>query len=181
MVWSGWVGDVNVAQNIFIAKMQNPWTLEGSRMLISKPEHDWEIVGHPPTVNEGPEGLISPKGRLFITYSASGCWTDSYALGLLSLKEGGDPMNPNHWTKSKSPVFTEDGAHGAFGTGHNGFFKSPDGKEDWLIYHANPKAGQGCGGDRSPRIQKFTWNADDTPNFGRPVAIGVPIKKPSGE
>ena len=30
-------------------------------------------------------------------------------------------------------------------------------------------------------MQKFTWNADDTPNFGIPVAVGVAITKPSGE
>jgi GH43 family beta-xylosidase len=38
-----------------------------------------------------------------------------------------------------------------------------------------------CKDNRSPRAQKFTWNADGTPNFGEPVSINVPIKKPSGE
>ncbi|MEJ7661106.1 MAG: family 43 glycosylhydrolase [Hymenobacter sp.] len=62
----------------------------------------------------------------------------------------------------------------AYGPGHNGFFKSKDGSEDWLVYHANNLVGQGCGDSRNPRIQKFTWNADDTPNFGTPVAINKP-------
>jgi GH43 family beta-xylosidase len=181
ILWSGWEGDVNVAQNIYIAKMSNPWTIEGRRVLISKPEYNWETVGAPPKVNEGPEALINPSGRLFVTYSASGCWTDSYALGLLSLKEGGNPLDAKDWTKINHSVFSQDPAHGAFGTGHNGFFKSPDGKEDWIIYHANPKADQRCGDFRSPRIQKFTWNSDGTPNFGRPVAIDSPMERPSGE
>ncbi|MDR3734590.1 MAG: family 43 glycosylhydrolase [Acidobacteriaceae bacterium] len=61
-----------------------------------------------------------------------------------------------------------------FRTGHNGFFKSLDGKEDWIIYHANSAPGQGCGATRSPRIQRFTWNPDGTPNFGIPQAESIP-------
>jgi GH43 family beta-xylosidase len=68
---------------------------------------------------------------------------------------------------------------GAFGPGHNGFFKSPDGKQDWIIYHANPEPGEGCGNFRSPRIQRFTWNVDGTPNFGTPVPLGQPLEKPA--
>jgi len=62
-------------------------------------------------------------------------------------------------------------------------FKSPDGTEDWIIYHANPapKNGQGCGATRSTWMQKFTRNADGTPDFGVPVATGVAMKVPSGE
>jgi len=30
-------------------------------------------------------------------------------------------------------------------------------------------------------MQKFSWNADGTPNFGIPVGTGVQVKKPSGE
>ncbi len=67
----------------------------------------------------------------------------------------------------------------AFGPGHNGFFKSADGKEDWIIYHANLEPGQGCGNRRAPRAQPFTWKADGTPDFGRPVKAGVEIPGPN--
>jgi hypothetical protein len=30
-------------------------------------------------------------------------------------------------------------------------------------------------------MQQFTWNADGTPNFGKPVATGKPLARPSGE
>jgi len=95
---------------------------------------------------------------------------------MLSLKEGGDPLNANDWAKSSTPVFITNAAAGAFGPGHNGFFVSPDDTEDWIIYHENPQSGLGCGDSRNPRMQKFTWNADGTPNFGSPVAINTPIK-----
>lgn len=149
-------------------------------MLLSTPTYDWETIGDP-DVNEGPEAIQNPSGKLFITFSASGCWTDDYSLGLLSLKEGGNPMNAADWTKSATPVFTKKPENGAYAPGHNGFFKSRDGKEDWIIYHANSMAGQGCGDARNPRMQTFGWNADGTPAFDVPVKINKPLKKPSGE
>jgi GH43 family beta-xylosidase len=180
-VWSGWPGDVNGEQDIYISKMQDPWTISGNRVMISSPTYSWEKLGAPPAINEGPEGLINSTGKLFITYSASGCWTDDYSLGLLTLREGGDPLNAADWTKSAAPVFTKSPANGAYAPGHNGFFKSRDGQEDWIIYHANSFPAQGCGDSRNPRMQKFTWNADGTPNFGIPVPINTNITKPAGE
>lgn len=180
-IWSGWQGNANVAQDIYIAKMKNPWTIEGNRVMISSPTYSWEKAGAPPAVNEGPEVLKNSKGHIFLTFSASGCWTEGYSLGLLTLKENGDPMNPADWTKTPTPVFTSKPENGAYAPGHNGFFKSKDGTEDWILYHANTKAGQGCGNSRNPRMQPFTWNADGTPNFGEPVKINMPVKKPSGE
>lgn len=70
---------------------------------------------------------------------------------------------------------------GAFGPGHNGFFKSPDSTEDWIIYHARNLPNNGSTNYRNPRIQKVTWNDGGTPNFGEPVKIGEEIKMPSGE
>ena len=79
------------------------------------------------------------------------------------------------------PVFSKSIQHKVFGPGHNGFFQSKDGKENWIIYHANSESEQGCGGARSPRIQKFTWNADGSPDFGEPVSTLQKLRKPSGE
>lgn len=77
------------------------------------------------------------------------------------------------------PVFTYSPEAHAYSPEHNGFFKSPDGREDWIIYHANPEPGQGCGAKRAPRVQRFSWNADGTPAFEQPVALGTPIAPPS--
>ncbi|RYZ93812.1 MAG: glycosyl hydrolase family 43, partial [Sphingobacteriaceae bacterium] len=84
------------------------------------------------------------------------------------------------WTKSPEPVFQKSIENSVYAPGHNSFFKSRGG-EDWLIYHANSATGQGCGGMRSPRIQKFNWNPDGTPNFGIPVKTGVALIRPAGE
>ncbi|HZH95158.1 MAG TPA: family 43 glycosylhydrolase, partial [Flavisolibacter sp.] len=97
------------------------------------------------------------------------------------LADGSDPLVATNWSKTPTPVFTKNTSGGAYGPGHNSFFKSADGTEDWILYHANASAGLGCGDVRSPRAQKFTWNADGTPNFGQPLPLNVPVKKPSGE
>lgn len=184
ILWSGWPGAVNGVQNIYIARMTNPWTIDSPRTLLSTPTYDWEKHsenlknGKTVLVNEGPEALVH-DGKVFVVYSASGCWTDEYELGLLAANSTSDLLAASSWKKYDHPFFRKDAAAHAFGTGHNGFFKSADGKEDWIIYHANSETGQGCGVSRSPRIQRFTWNADGTPNFGVPQPVDVPLAKPS--
>ncbi|QOC92101.1 family 43 glycosylhydrolase [Micromonospora craniellae] len=164
-------------QSNFIQRLSNPWTLTGSRSRLSSPTLSWERQTHP--VNEGPEPLYH-NGRVMVVYSASACWGPDYKLGLLTLT-GTDPLNPAHWTKHPTPVFQRSDANGVYAPGHNGFFKSPDGTEDWIVYHANDSAGGGCDMNRSTRAQKFTWNADGTPNFGSPARLGVALTAPSGE
>ncbi len=158
--------------------MTDPWTIEGERVMISEPTYSWEKNG---LVNEGPQILRNDEEDVFLIYSASGCWTDDYTLGMLTLNEGGDPLNPEDWVKKPEPVFSKKPENNAYGPGHNSFFKSPDGTEDWIIYHANPLSGQGCGGNRSTRIQQFSWTSDGEPYFGEPVKINTPIQRPSGE
>ena len=182
MIWSGRpfaAGNNDLTQNLYISKMSNPFTLTGPTVQISSPQYEWEKHGFP--VNEGPEILRNPAGNVHLVYSGSYCGDDRYSLGILYLKDGGDPMVAANWTKAASPVFTGLASANAFGAGHNGFFKSRDGKEDWLIYHANSAAGQGCGGSRNVRMQKFSWNASGLPSFGEPVATGRAIAVPSGE
>lgn len=181
LIWSGHASATDNIQRLYIAEMSNPYTLSSSRALISSPEYDWERAGAPPAVNEGPEILKNAAGKVFLIFSASGCWTDDYKLGLMTLKDGGDPMKGESWVKAPQPVFVKKPENSVYGPGHNGFFKSPDRKEDWIIYHANPLPGQGCANNRSPRMQRLTWNADGTPSFGEPVKTGTPLRKPSGE
>jgi GH43 family beta-xylosidase len=191
MAWSGWEGDVNGTQSLYLAQLKNPWTVAGKRVMISTPQYPWEKVGDlnpgkDPSnplhvdVNEGPV-VLQRDGKIFLAYSASGCWTDYYSLGMLTASASSNLMNPASWKKSSVPVFWQSPEAHAYGPGHNSFFKSPDGKEDWILYHANPGPNQGCGGRRSPRAQPFTWKPDGTPDFGRPVPIDKPIPRPSGE
>ena len=193
MIWSGWEGDTNGVQSIYIARLKNPWTVEGARTRISTPQYAWEKVGDLDAtdgrtiqdlphvdVNEGPE-VLEHGDKVFVVYSGSACWTNYYELGMVTASLGSDLLDAASWRKSDQPKFRQNPSGGAFGTGHNGFFKSPDGKEDWIIFHANPGPNQGCGDRRSPRAQPFTWKTDGTPDFGRPVPLGQAIAAPGGE
>jgi GH43 family beta-xylosidase len=91
-----------------------------------------------------------------------------------------DPMDPDAWFKSPEPVFQQSPENGVYGTGHNCFFKSPDGSEDWILYHANDDPNNGCGNKRSPRAQRIQWREDDMPSFGAPLPTSQLIVKPSG-
>lgn len=162
-------------QNLYIAPMSDPWTLSGERSLLSTPTYGWESSTAP--VNEGPVAL-QHDGKTFIVYSANGCWGPNYSLGMLTY-QGGDPLQSSAWKKSSEPIFK--GTDKVFSPGHNTFFKSPDGSEDWIVYHANDSAQGKCDMARTPRIQKFTWNSDGTPNLGSPVPPGESLPVPSGE
>jgi putative hemolysin len=164
-------------QNLIIAPMSNPYTVSGNAVTISTPTNAWERQGG--TVNEGPEPL-QRNGRTFIVYSASACWGPDYKLGMLTLT-GSNPLSAGSWTKSPDPVFQRNDANGVYAPGHNGFLSSPDGTESWIVYHANNSAGGGCDNNRTTRAQRFTWNADGTPNFGVPVRLGTTLDGPAGE
>lgn len=170
-IWSGWDGAENVAQNLYIAAMSNPWTITGNRVCISRPEYPWEKHGLP--INEGPETLWHGN-RVFVIYSASGFWTDDYCLGELAWN-GGDVLDPKSWVKKTSPVFS--GTATVSAPGHCSFVQSPDGAQDWIVYHAHIDRGSGT--LRDVRTQPFLWNKDGSPNFGWPVSPGMHLQQPS--
>ncbi|RYF49625.1 MAG: glycosyl hydrolase family 43, partial [Cytophagaceae bacterium] len=177
--WSGWDTDLGGAQYIYITKLTNPYTAtSGPRVRVSAPDYSWEKQGF--GVNEGPEFLVNGN-KVFLVYSASYCATDLYTLGQLSASTTSDLLNTASWAKSATPVFGPYASGGTYGPGHNGFFKSADGTENWIIYHANPAPGQGCGDFRSIRMQPFTYRADGTPDFGSPDPATSYIKRPAGK
>lgn len=174
-VWSGrsntGATDTTSNQSLWIAEMSNPWTLSGNRTAISSPTLAWERNGHP--VNEGPE-VLRHGDDVYMTYSASNFQTDQYALGALKLKAGADPMLASSWVKQSQPIFSQ--GNGVVSTGHASFVKSPDGSEDWIVYHGRLATGDA----RKLMIQKFTWPGDGTVNIGKPLAPNLPIAAPSG-
>ncbi len=175
-VYSAYVGPQS---RLFIAAMRNPWTIQGPEAEIAKPTYPWE-KHQDRQILEGPQFLPGKNGDVFLIYSASACWDDNYSLGMLTAAGSSDLLAPASWRKSASPVFKKSVENSVYGPGHNSFTKSPDGTEDWIVYHAKTAADGKCAG-RSTRVQKFTWRADGTPDFGVPVPAGVPVPRPSGE
>jgi GH43 family beta-xylosidase len=172
LLYSQWQGS---DQGVYIIQLSNPWTTTGSGVRISFPTNSWETVGG--RTNEAPVALYHGSD-IFVIFSASSCNTDDYKLGQLKYT-GSNPLSASSWTKKSTPIFQKTGS--VYAPGHNGFFKSPDGTEDWIVYHANATSGNNCNMQRTARIQKFTWNADGSPNLGSPLSTNTNITVPSGE
>jgi GH43 family beta-xylosidase len=164
-VYSAYVGDHS---DLVIAPMVDPWTLGSPQVDIARPTYAWEMQGGR-KILEGPEFLPGPDGKVFLSYSASACWSDDYALGLLQADGKADLLDPASWRKSPRPVFASSPEHGIYAPGHNGFFRDTAGR-DWIIYHANGGPGWKCTARRAPRIQPIGWTADGRPDFGEPGA-----------
>jgi GH43 family beta-xylosidase len=159
-VYSAYVGPDSV---LSIVAMANPWTLRGKETIIARPDHAWERRGGR-QILEGPAFLPNPERRLLLSYSGSACWSDDYAIGLLSVAAGRDPLDAGAWEKTPDPVLSKSVSHGIYSPGHNGFFTAPDG-ETWMVYHANPQAGMGCTAKRAPHVRRVKWSADGMPVF----------------
>ena len=173
-VWSGWEGDVNVAQNLYIAHMSDPTTVDSARVCLSRPELPWE-ANCSPKINEGPAAVVG-DGCVRLVYSASGSWLDSYCLGCLSF-DGGDVMDPAAWKKSPAPLFTP--VEGSYGPGHCSFAEAPDGRL-WIFFHANKVSGSGWRG-RSLRMQPVEHWDGRTLILGRVLSPAEPIEVPVTE
>ena len=169
-VYSPYVGPDS---DLAIVEMANPWTLTGPETIIARPDRDWERRGGR-QILEAPEFLAGPKGDLFLSYSASACWSDDYAIGMLSAPAGSDPLNPGTWTKMPQPVIAKAPDEGVYAPGHNGFFTARDGT-NWIVYHANSAPGMKCTSARAPYIQRFVWSQSGMPMFARPSAARVEL------
>lgn len=179
LLWSGWP-DERDAQYLYISALENPWTTRGPRVrLCDNDTYTWERIGDDPRergLHEGPQVLLR-DGRVFVVYSCSGSWQTHYKLGLLELAGDGDPLKSANWLKHPTPVFQS--TADVYGVGHASFVKSPDGREDWVVYHA--KVSRSDGWERVVCVQPFTWRADGLPDFGRPAPWETPLPAPSGD
>ncbi len=171
-----------------IAKMSSPARAVGAGTVFHPAYYDWErewrLIG-----SEYAQGMgywveapvqLTHNNRTFVVYSA-GHSGAKYYLGLLELI-GKDPLDPKAWKSYPKPIFAPyKGKNGAvYVPGHNAFTVSPDGKENWIVYHGK-ETDQGGFAGRTTRIQRFTWNKDGTPNLGYPIPSGVALQNPSGQ
>ena len=133
-----WAEKVNIGKkisNLYIAELETATKLKTAQVLFTSPDYDWERIGF--WVNEGP-GLLRHDGMLYITYSASATGPE-YAVGMLSISEDAEILDPRAWKKERYPVLETDLEKGILGPGHNSFTKleEKDGSvSDVMIYHA---------------------------------------------
>ena len=162
-----WAEKVSVGiqiSNLYIARMATPTKLATEQVLLTTPDYDWERVGI--WVNEGPS-VIKRGGRIFMTFSASSTGA-TYCMGLLSISEEEDILDPRAWKKERYPVLETDREKGIYGPGHNCFTVTEDGR-DVCVYHA--RTYEEITGDplydpnRHAMLMEVKWSEEGKPVF----------------
>lgn len=162
-----WAEKVSVGiqiSNLYIARMESATKLATAQVLLTTPDYDWER--REIWVNEGP-AVVKHNGRIFLTYSASATG-ECYCMGMLSIDESEDVLDPRAWKKEREPVLSSDREKGFYGPGHNSFTVLPDGT-DVCVYHARTYLE--INGDplydpnRHAMLMKVEWDGDGYPVF----------------
>ena len=163
-IWAEKVGVGKQISNLYIAEMENPCKLKTAQVLLTTPDYDWERIGF--WVNEGP-AVIHHDGKIYMTYSASETGA-AYCMGMLSISEDADLLDPAMWKKERYPVLETNAEKGIYGPGHNSFTEDEQGNPI-MVYHArteekiegNPLYNP----NRHAMLMKLTWGEDGRPVF----------------
>lgn len=163
-IWAEKVGVGKQISNLYIAEMENGYTLKTVQELLTTPDYDWERHGF--WVNEGP-GIIKHDGKIFMTYSASETGIQ-YCVGMLSADEDAELLDPRSWTKERYPVLATNEEKGIYGPGHNSFTKDEEGN-DIIVYHARTEAkivgNPLYNPNRHAMLMRVKWSEDGRPVF----------------
>ncbi len=149
--------------------------------------------------------VVQKDRTISIIYSGDGAQTPHYALGIAFCKDG-DVLKPDSWVDwnhhvNPGPEFRWDFDKGVYGPGVARVVPSPDGKEDWMFYHAkvwNTPNHTESASEESQSIQemwtryinlkKIGWkniihegSQYTIPDLGEPDAPGTRLKLPSGD
>lgn len=163
-IWAEKVGVGKQISNLYIAEMETPTKLKTVQVLLTTPDYEWERKGY--WVNEGPS-VLHKNGKIFLTYSASDTGVN-YCMGMLSIDEDKDLLNPREWKKERYPVLQTNIEKGIYGPGHNSFTVDLQGN-DILVYHARTEA-EIIGNplynpNRHAMLMKIEWNNEGEPVF----------------
>ncbi len=164
-IWAEKTGVGKQISNLYIAEMESANELKTAQVLLTTPDYDWERVDF--WVNEGP-AVIKHDGRIFLTFSASATGA-CYCMGLLSIDENADILDPAAWKKERYPILCTDLEKGIYGPGHNSFVKAEDDETELCVLHfrqydeieGNPLYDP----NRHTMILKVHWNREGFPYF----------------
>lgn len=168
-------------QVLDIHELENPYTYGKNKATIARATFDWELVPPYDEKHAIVEGafFLERNGRLFIIYSANGCWSDDYCLGVLE-HLGGSLCDSANWKKYEKPLFVH--GNGVYGPGHASFFASPDGTEVWCAYHGMKEHNETV--TCAPRyfnIQRVDFDETGFPTMSLPLGYEDEHVPPSGE
>lgn len=175
LLWSGWPKRraETETQCIYIARMENPWTISSDRAMISKPEYEWERQwinpdgnrsAYPIFVNENPEAFVSPDGEhVVVLYSASGIWTVYTSLGMLTAPAKANLLDKDAWTKASEPLLQPDSTTQVC-VSNVYIVPSPDGQSSQMIYEKKRREHGNI--VRDTYLRPISWSSTGIPELG---------------
>lgn len=162
LIWSGWEDDRDI-QYLYAAPMKSPTETAGPRVkLCDNADFLWERVEErlgTRGLNEGPEVVVAPNGRTFVSYSCGASWLPTYKVALLEFV-GDDPLAPASWRKLDKPFLQSD--ENLFGVGHGSFVRDANG-QTLYFYHA--KLDRSPGWNRAVYYRPVEFDADGLPRL----------------
>jgi len=179
LAWSAKIpSETGSWQHICLAPMTAPDVVAMPAVVVCAPDQPWERHEQPTT--EAPAAMVR-DGMVHLVYSASAFWSDEYCLGLLTADADSDLLDPRSWRKQPQPLLVSSPDDSTYGPGHHAFFRSPDGGEDWLVFHARgTPGGQGYGPERRAALASpISW-LDRLPVLGPLSRLRLPLAEPSG-
>lgn len=160
---------------LYMAFMDSPTHVCSKPVLLSRPELPWES-----DINEGPFPIYR-NGKVSLLYAANAAHLAEYCLGLLVCNDIENILEPTSWEKLQEPLLVQDG--NVIGPGHGCIVSSPDGTEDWLLYHSKFDHDYTLPGgwNRVANLLRVTWKDDVIPCFEKIHQHGDEVLAPSGE
>ena len=160
---------------LFMAPMSSPTKICGEPVMLTKPEYPWES-----DITEGPFPIVR-NGKVSVMYAANAAHLPEYCLALLHCTDPENILDPGVWVKEPQPILV--GAKDIIGPGHACIVPSPDGLEDWLLFHSkfdydNTLPG---GWNRVINLLRVRWDQQERPVFAPLAARGEAIPVPAGE
>lgn len=169
-------GDKRVSETYGVELAADLSGAVGEPVLLATPTSPWELLSGSVIWNEGP-CAFKRNGIYYLLFTANYYASRHYAVGYATATS---PLGP--YTKAaENPILVGDGKSTA-GTGHCNLTHSPDGTEDYIVYHTltavdqkvNPDA------DRTPCIDRLVFRPDGrltvngpTSDFVQPLPSGA--------
>ncbi|MBE5800618.1 MAG: hypothetical protein E7321_11835, partial [Clostridiales bacterium] len=136
----------------------------GEGVLLTTPDHDWELKSGDYHWNEGPF-VLAHDGKYYLYYSANGYAQKEYAVGVAVADH---PLGP-YAKQENNPILNyieKDGSVLVSGPGHNSFFTV--GGELFTSYHTHSYP-QAPSGNRQIAIDRAGFHADGTAYINGPT------------
>lgn len=162
-------GEYRVGTGIVVDRMLDMFTLAGEPRVVIRPHADWQLFKAGRTMYgsvydwhtiEG-AALRLHNGRYYCFYSGGAWEHDNYGVSYVVAEHA---MGPYKIPEGKERILLRSAPGHLIGPGHNSFTASPDGSQEYIVYHAwDPEMTA-----RRMCIDRLTWE-NDTPVIHGPT------------